>query len=255
MTGRRLIAAFVMAAVGGVHPTSPAVANEATTCGDAGRQAEERMHLPPGLLIAIGQTESGRRDPITGRLAAWPWTINANGMGRMFETSNAVLTETRALLAHGVASVDVGCFQINLLYHPSAFLRLEDAFDPQANAAYAARFLAALRVRTGSWERAVAAYHSATPERGEPYRDRVWAMFKTANIEPYALAQPVARTLIWSPAPATGSVRVWTPSANGFAPTMIVIRPSPAQTNARLPTVRVGMITPQKDDSAWGKGG
>lgn len=255
MTWRRAITACVIAAVGALQPTSPAVANEATTCGDAGRQAEESMHLPPGLLIAIGQTESGRRDPITGRLAAWPWTINANGAGRWFETSDAVLTETRALLAHGVASVDVGCFQINLLHHPLAFLRLEDAFDPQANAAYAARFLAALHVRTGSWEGAVAAYHSATPERGEPYRNRVWALFKTANVQPDVLAPPVARTLIWSPTPATGPVRVWTPSANGFAPTMIVIRPSPAQTNARLPTVRVGMITPQSDDSAWGKGG
>ena len=54
------------------------------------------------------------------------------------------MAAVRAMQANGVRSIDVGCGQINLMYHPDAFPNLELAFDPQANAAYAARFLKAL---------------------------------------------------------------------------------------------------------------
>ena len=30
--------------------------------------------------------------------------------------------------------IDVGCFQVDLFYHPYAFTSLEEAFDPDANA-------------------------------------------------------------------------------------------------------------------------
>jgi hypothetical protein len=66
--------------------------------------------------------------------------------------------------------------QVNLLQHPDAFPDLRTAFDPLANVAYGARFLAALRERTGSWERAVERYHSAEPGVGGPYRERVEAI-------------------------------------------------------------------------------
>jgi hypothetical protein len=65
--------------------------------------------------------------------------------------------------------------QINLMHHPDAFASLEQAFDPQANAAYAARFLTTLHQQTGSWDRAIAWYHSATPELGDDYLRKVSA--------------------------------------------------------------------------------
>jgi hypothetical protein len=71
--------------------------------------------------------------------------------------------------------------QINLQNHPAAFASLDEAFDPAANTAYAARFLRALYVQTGSWPAAAAAYHSQTPGIGEPYRDRVMAIWPLAG--------------------------------------------------------------------------
>jgi hypothetical protein len=69
---------------------------------------------------------------------------------------------------------------VNLLHHPQAFPSLDAAFDPVANAGYAARFLGALHAATGSWPLAAAAYHSRTPERGYAYARKVMVTWPDA---------------------------------------------------------------------------
>ena len=61
------------------------------------------------------------------------------------------------------------------MYHPNAFALLDQAFDPVANANYAARFLTELYGQTHSWNQATARYHSATPELGADYQRKVAA--------------------------------------------------------------------------------
>jgi hypothetical protein len=200
--------------------SNSAHAGDEAACAAAGAEAEHRVQLPPGLLLAIGRVESGRRDPASGRIIAWPWTINAGGVGQSFDDRASAAAMTQSLLAKGVASIDVGCFQINLAAHPDAFRTLADAFDPPSNAEYAAQFLMALRGRTGSWEGAVAAYHSATPEIGIPYRDLVLAAWGQAlppgdSAAPRRAEPAGLRTMAWSPVP--GGVHVWTPNGGGGA--------------------------------------
>ena len=77
------------------------------------------------------------------------------------------------LLARGLTSIDVGCFQVNLRYHPAAFASVAEALDPFANADYAGRLLRSLYEARGSWVSAIAEYHSANPSEGIPYRMRV----------------------------------------------------------------------------------
>ena len=143
-------------------------------CRQAITAAERAAAVPPQLMAAIARVESGRPDA-RGIVHPWPWTINAEGAGRYFETKQAALAAVRALQARGVRSIDVGCMQVNLHHHPTAFATLEQAFDPQANAAYAARFLGVLYAATRDWTQATAFYHSATPELGEQYQRRVAA--------------------------------------------------------------------------------
>jgi len=144
-------------------------------CRAAIAQAERERRLPPRLLAAIGRVESGRRDPATGATQPWPWAINAEGRGSFFPDKAAAIAAVRALQAQGVRSIDVGCLQINLRHHPAAFASLEEAFEPLANARYAARFLAELQSTRGDWMQAAAHYHSQTPGFAEPYRARVAA--------------------------------------------------------------------------------
>lgn len=142
-------------------------------CAEAIAREEQRSVLPAKLLLAIAIAESGRRVSVGRAAAPWPWTVHAEGRGRYFDSAGEASAAVRALLARGVDSVDVGCMQINLRYHPDAFATLEDAFDPAANVAYAAAFLSELAGRTGSWFAAIGRYHSSTPDHGRRYRAKV----------------------------------------------------------------------------------
>ena len=169
-------------------------------CRAAIVNAEQARALPPQLLAAIGRVESGRRDPVSGKMAPWPWTINAEGQGTYYDTKAQAVAAAQALQARGVRSFDVGCMQINMMHHPNAFASLEQAFDPSANAAYAAQFLTQLHAQTNDWPRAAGLYHSATPELGAAYQAQV----ATAWTEERRLASGgvLAAVQSWPTAPA-----------------------------------------------------
>jgi hypothetical protein len=145
-------------------------------CEQAAVRAETARGLPGGLLPALARVESGRPDA-AGIVRPWPWTIDVEGQGRFFASKEEAVAAVRLLQAAGVKSIDVGCLQVNLMHHPSAFASLEAAFDPAANALYAARFLSALHARDDDWTHAIAAYHSETEQLGSAYRARVLALW------------------------------------------------------------------------------
>lgn len=182
-------------------PTAVEAEEPARLCRPAIRAAERAHGIPAALLAAIGRVESGRRDPDSGAVVPWPWTIHAEGRGQFFPTKAAAIAEVRRLQARGVRSIDVGCLQVNLHHHPHAFASLEEAFDPARNADYAARFLVELHDRSGDWLRAAAHYHSHTPELAEAYRRRVIAAWpEEIRLAALVRDRPLARPE--SPAPA-----------------------------------------------------
>ncbi|MDE2517173.1 MAG: transglycosylase SLT domain-containing protein [Rhodospirillales bacterium] len=199
-----------------------------SACERAGAAAERRFGLPAGLLLAIGRVESGRFDATRGRTVPWPFAVDVAGMGQDFDDAPTALARVRQALAGGERNIDVGCFQINLANHPDAFPALAQAFEPAANAFYAARFLATLRLRLGSWDRAVAAYHSATPALGAPYRAAVYAGWAASGGNPAAAARLIRLSAALpdggpdDPVVVRGSrvpgMHVWGPSPSGLAP-------------------------------------
>ncbi|MGH7067315.1 MAG: transglycosylase SLT domain-containing protein [Acetobacteraceae bacterium] len=144
-------------------------------CRAAIVSAEQNFAIPTGLLGAIGQVESGRRDPLTGAYLPWPWTVDADGDGHFYPSKQAAIAAVQGFQASGIQSIDVGCMQVNLLHHPHAFASLDQAFDPASNAAYAASFLSELHSETGSWPVAAAFYHSTTPALASTYERQVMA--------------------------------------------------------------------------------
>lgn len=158
-------------------PTTLGTNTDGAICRPALIAAETRHGIPAGLLQAIGIVESGRRDPLTGKTEPWPWTINADGEPHVFDSKQQAVAWVRQAQGRGVQSIDVGCAQVNLMYHPTAFTSLEQAFDPAANADYAARFLRELWESSASrnWMTAAGQYHSQTPELAEAYREQVKA--------------------------------------------------------------------------------
>jgi hypothetical protein len=148
-------------------------------------------------MAAIGRVESGRRDSGTGEVGAWPWTINAEGEGSFFENKADAIKAVLGLQARGVHSIDVGCMQVNLLQHPTAFPNLDMAFEPEVNADYAARFLVQLHNQTGDWVKATAGYHSGNPWEGNPYAAKVTAVWpeeqRKAGLNPPPIPAPAAQ--------------------------------------------------------------
>ena len=167
-----------------VRAHAAALPNPHVLCETAITSAEYGGRLPTRLLHAIAQVESGRFDEMTNAIRPWPWTINAEGAGAYFATKNDAIAAVKTLQARGVRSVDVGCMQVNLMFHPDAFASLDEAFDPRANARYAARFLNQLHAPGDSWLHAIAAYHSDTPLLGEPYRALVMLRWQNPTIVP-----------------------------------------------------------------------
>jgi hypothetical protein len=172
------------------RPGIPAGAEPAPdTCLAAVHQAEALYSLPPGMLSAIGAVESGRFNPATQRVEPWPWTVQAENHSVYFETKAQAVQWVRDALARGVTSIDTGCMQINLSYHPAAFRSLDEAFDPGHNADYAARFLLRLFSATRDWRKAIGYYHSQTETLATPYEQRVEAVMSRRPL-PLAVAKP-----------------------------------------------------------------
>lgn len=149
-----------------------------TYCERAAIAIEATHKMPRALLVSVSMAETGRRDPDTGKTRPWPWTINAEGQSFYFDTKREAVAATKRLLNAGIRSIDVGCMQVNLRYHPDAFADLYDAFEPLTNVTYAAKFLKQLHQQTESWPKAVANYHSESAARNRPYFAkviRIWA--------------------------------------------------------------------------------
>jgi len=187
MPGPGLKALLLFAAL---LPARVAAMEPASACMEAAARAERNWTLPPDLIGAIGRVESGRFNQATGRVSPWPWTVNADGAGHYFASLAEAVAFVRLLQSRGVRLIDIGCFQVDLYYHPAAFASLEEAFDPGANADYAARFLTVLRGRTGSWPAAIAGYHSGLAPEGEGYRQKVMTQWASAGAAVATIADP-----------------------------------------------------------------
>ena|GEM_PF-3287287 len=188
---------------------------DALLCRERIARVERAEGLPAGLLQAIALAESGRYDPERRALLPWPWTVNAGGEGAYFASKAEAIRHVERLRARGRTNIDVGCLQINLGWHPTAFPDLEAAFDPETNAAYAAAFLQTLREEAGSWELAVERYHSRDPERGPSYRERVWRHWASLGGEPSSLASPADRS---GPRSSVTTARLARPTPAATAP-------------------------------------
>lgn len=149
----------------------PAREDPAGLCLSAAADAAARTGVPYDVLLAITRIETGRNNQ------PWPWTVNFGGEGRWFDTAAEAEASVADAVGQGVTNLDLGCFQLNYRWHGEAFDSIAAMLDPEANADYAAAFLAEHFARTGDWALAAAAYHSATPEYAERYKASFEAAF------------------------------------------------------------------------------
>ncbi|MEX0970423.1 MAG: transglycosylase SLT domain-containing protein [Paracoccaceae bacterium] len=170
---RRIRATFYMIATlfsAGTAMAQTADEVGASICEAASFAAAQERGIPPDVMLAITLTETGRRRG--GALRPWPWTVNMQGAGHWFDTSDEALNYATTRYEAGARSFDVGCFQLNHRWHGMHFTSIEAMFNPMINARYAARFLSDLYDELGSWSAAAGAYHSRTPSYASRYTAR-----------------------------------------------------------------------------------
>ena len=215
-------------------------AGVAGVCEAAAARAEARHGIPTGLLAAISKVETGRASADGSAIVAWPYAINAEGTGMHFNSAAEAIAQVQALQGTGMQSIDVGCMQINLKWHPDAFASLAEAFDPDINADYAARYLGELAQTHGTWNVAVGFYHSPTPHRQAYYRTKVMDLWNggagggTAQV---AMAPRVEPRPQIAPSPLFGGLT----ALQGSAP----VRPyAPSAAIMPAPVGRQGAVSP-----------
>lgn len=143
-------------------------------CSLAVARAEKQYNIKPELLQTIASVESGKWDERYGRRIAWPWTIQVGGKGYYYKSKAEAVSAVKDLYAKGITNIDVGCMQINMKYHGSAFKSAEDALDPVKNAAYSAKFLYNLYQKNGhNWQKTAMQYHSKNYSKGMVYKSRL----------------------------------------------------------------------------------
>jgi len=163
----------VMVLLAGLHPLSARARKamgDGGICNISARKAARKTGVPLSVLMAISLAETGRKT--AGKLQPWPWTVNMEGAGNWFDSRTTALSYAVKNYKRGARSFDIGCFQINYKWHGDAFSSIDQMFDPDVNALYAARYLLDLFQEKGDWKSAAGAYHSRTLKYAQRYADR-----------------------------------------------------------------------------------
>ena len=146
-------------------------------CIIAAKKYEEIYGIPKNLLLSVSLTESGRKIK-NGEFISWPWTINKKGKGKFFDNKVSAVNYVKEYTKQGKKNIDLGCMQVNFMYHPNAFKNFYEAFDPDKNVEWAATMLKSLYTKFGNWESAVGYYHSYRKTKRKKYSQKV---FKTLS--------------------------------------------------------------------------
>lgn len=171
--------------------------NEARKCINLYRKFEQQLKLPEDTLYAIGLHETSKIHSILKRAIAWPWSVNFKGKSYYFDTKKEAKDFVKKQIRAGETNIDVGCMQVNLKHHPKAFRSIEQAFTPRYNIAYAANFLVKKYNSHGSWGQAISHYHSADPQKGARYKNKVLRIAK--NMDKHKEIFKVKKTINYTP--------------------------------------------------------
>jgi soluble lytic murein transglycosylase-like protein len=135
--------------------STPALAQSPTgQCEREMMRASSKYGVPLGMLYSVGLTETGRRGSLQ------PYAMNVEGKAVFSNSAAEAIQRFEEASRGGARLIDLGCMQINHLYHRENFSSLEGMLNPRTNVEYAARFLRELKARHETWTMAVARYHA-----------------------------------------------------------------------------------------------
>jgi len=130
--------------------------------------AEQKLNIPPGMLLAIALVESGTDGTPN------PYAVSANGRAITAHSTQDAARHLRDRSGKLRSNTYVGCMQLSVQVHKGQFQPLESIVDPRENVWYAGRLLVRLHGEEGSWKAAIARYNGTTPRRAQAYVCKIW---------------------------------------------------------------------------------
>jgi len=130
--------------------------------------AEQKLNIPAGMLLAIALVESGTDGSPN------PYAISAGGRAIMARSTADAARHLRDRSGKPRENTYVGCMQLSLGVHKGQFQPLERIVEPRENVWYAGRLLLRLHGEEGSWKAALARYNGTSPRRAQAYVCKVW---------------------------------------------------------------------------------
>jgi hypothetical protein len=130
--------------------------------------AEQKLNIPSGLLLAIALVESGTDGTPN------PYAISADGRAIVARSTQDAARHLRDRGGRLRQNTYVGCMQLSVSVHKGQFSPLERIVDPRENVWYAGRLLVRLHGEEGSWKAALARYNGTSPRHAQAYVCKVW---------------------------------------------------------------------------------
>jgi len=144
----------------------PALAQE--SCVTHAVEAEQKLNIPSGMLVAIALVESGQDG------APHPFAMSLQGRPYFARSVGDAAKHLRDHRGQLRSNTYVGCMQLSLASHRGQFQPVEKIVQPRDNVFYAGQLLVRFHGEEGNWKTALARYNGSSPHRSQAYVCKIW---------------------------------------------------------------------------------
>lgn len=163
------------------------MARAQANCDAIVEQAAQKFDVPAGLMSAMSRVLLEQSDT-RQMVQTTPWAIKQGAHVLTFETAADMEAELENLILNGDEDLNLGCMQLNLIWHGDHFHSLQDMMHPTKSADYAAKVLSELYKEHGSWQKTIRAFHGPATDTQE-YVNSVLRLYDTRKSVPSYLTQ------------------------------------------------------------------
>ncbi|CAO3421261.1 hypothetical protein [Azospirillum doebereinerae] len=145
---------------------TPALAQE--SCVTHAVEAEQKLNIPSGMLVAIALAESGQDG------APHPFAMSLQGRPYFARSVGDAAKHLRDHRGQLRSNTYVGCMQLSLASHRGQFQPVEKIVQPRDNVFYAGQLLVRFHGEEGNWKTALARYNGGSTHRSQAYVCKIW---------------------------------------------------------------------------------
>lgn len=170
-------------------------------------EAEQKLGIPSGMLVAIALVESGQDG------APHPFAMSVQGRPYYARNVSDAARHLRDHRGQLRSNTYVGCMQLSVATYRGEFQPLEKIVEPRDNVFYAGQLLVRFHGEEGNWKTALTRYNGSSGRRAQAYVCKSGrACPNWTRRAPSCSPPPVVKTAIPSVSPRAPAAASATPS-------------------------------------------